>query len=136
MKPDLLANERAFINCLLRNSHEYWDAKDLIRVDMLTDDAHRGIAGSDIEREPRFLGTRRLVRLTAWWATSSSHASSTTQFAGTGLGDTSVDLSRKLRGFRDPSGLCARLWPQKYRQRALSLHRKFPFQAERQRQVR
>lgn len=43
MKPDLLANERAFIGCLLRNPHEYWDAKDLIRIEMLTDDAHRGI---------------------------------------------------------------------------------------------
>ncbi|MCP2001076.1 hypothetical protein J2S34_003559 [Nitrobacter winogradskyi] len=30
-------------------------------------------------------------------------------------------MSRKLRGFRDPSGLCARLWSQKYRKRALCL---------------
>lgn len=43
MTPDLLANERFFIGCLLRNPFEYWEAKDLMRIEMLTGDAHRGI---------------------------------------------------------------------------------------------
>jgi hypothetical protein len=73
------------------------------------------------ESGARFLKTRRLVRQTAWRATSSSLASSTTQFAENGLRGISLNLSRILRGFGDASGLCARLWLQKYRQRALRL---------------
>jgi hypothetical protein len=56
-------------------------------------------------------------------AKTGSHptASATTQFFGIGLGGTSGNLSRKLRGFGDPFSLCARLWSQKYRQRAIRL---------------
>jgi hypothetical protein len=86
--------------------------------DILLQNNHRKRYGAGVSHDPRYTSLCFLQEITLFRPNNTETrsqltASATTQFVGIELDGTSVNLSRKLRGFGDPFSLCPRLWSRK-----------------------
>jgi replicative DNA helicase len=63
MTPDLSANEKNFLGCLLRSPHEFWEARNIVRAEMITSPEWRAIyaALSDLQERGRVVSRTALA---------------------------------------------------------------------------
>jgi replicative DNA helicase len=63
MTPDILANEKNFLGCLLRSPHEFWKTNDTVSAEMFTQAHHRDIftAVRDLSESGRQVTTPALL---------------------------------------------------------------------------